>query len=72
MQILNDHQCEAVSGGGYSLVLPSIDLGIITPINIGTAVGLLEGTAMVGQDNTANISTTLASLLGGSNWVGMP
>ena len=71
MQILNDNQCEAISGGGYSLVLPSIDLGIITPINIGTAVGLLEGSAMVDQGNTANISTTLASLLGGGSWFSM-
>jgi hypothetical protein len=72
MQLLNDHQCEAVSGGGYSLVLPNIGLGIITPINIGTAVGILEGSAMVGQGNTANINTDFIKLLGGSNWFGMP
>lgn len=71
MQFLNDHQCEAVCGGGYSLVLPNIDLGIITPINIGTAVGLLEGSAMVGQDNSASINTDFISLLGGANWFGM-
>ena len=72
MQFLNDHQCQAISGGGYSLVLPNIDVGVITPINVGTAVGLLEGSAMVGQDNTASINTDLISLLGGSNWFGMP
>lgn len=70
MQFLNDHQCEAISGGGYALVLPSINLGVITPINVGTAVGLLEGTAMVGQGNTGSINTTLMDLLAGKNWLG--
>jgi hypothetical protein len=63
MHILNDHQSEAISGGGYSLVLPDINLGIITPINIGTAVGLLEGNAMVDQGNTADINTAWLNLL---------
>jgi len=71
MQFLNDHQCEAICGGGYSLVLPNIGLGIITPINIGTAVGLLEGSAMVGQGNTSSINTDFIKLLGGSNLLGL-
>lgn len=65
MHQLTEAQCEAISGGGYSLVLPNIDLGVITPVNVGTAIGLLDGQATVDQGNTASIQSTIMQLLGG-------
>ncbi len=64
MQFLNDHECEALSGGGYSLVLPNVGLNVITPLNLGVALGLLEGNASVDQGNTANLNTLLLQALG--------
>jgi hypothetical protein len=65
MEFLNDHECEALSGGGYSLVLPNIGLNVITPLNLGVALGLLEGTASVDQGNMTNLNNLLLQALGG-------
>jgi hypothetical protein len=66
MKFLNDHECEALSGGGSSLVLPSIGLNIVTPLNLGVALGLFDATASVLQGNDASTTNMFAQLLKGT------
>ena len=67
MQLLNDRECETHCGGASALVLPPINLGVITPVNVGLATTLLSdgGMAMVDQDNTGKITTDYIKVLGG-------
>ena len=65
MEFLNDHECEAVSGGASSLVLPSIALNVATPLNLGFALGLLDGSATVLQGASSSTSNVLGALLTG-------
>ncbi len=65
MKILNDHECEALSGGGSSLVLPSIALNVVTPLNLGVALGLFDAKATVEQGNYGSTTNLLAQLLTG-------
>lgn len=69
MQTLCDRDAEAICGG-FGITLPSIEISpsilinAVPQINAGTAIGVLGGSAEVGQGNGAAIWNQLTSLRG--------